>query len=340
MAYQLLSPELAELHAGRKLDACLDTFLPEGKLLDADSEDTYFRLQEEELRLITGTTTHGPYTRPEDYNRGTAQYTDQILEQDFGDGLVVTSEHATTHWVLNHLDTSGFGGWVEKRFECGTMAFGSALAEDIGGTHISMLGMQSGNANNSRHHPLNDRVAARIQERRVDTFVSLHGMRMGLVADLGDVRGYDMLLGVGDTPSPETLRLAQTIVTTAKDHGLKAGINRPVVNVFMVDDQPAVERDHQGNIRTSLFKAPAGTTRANAEAVARDNQVPLTLAAVQIELAANLRIAPRVFWENDESHVPRGISLAYHALARSIYAYRASAVTGKTTEQRQKITVS
>lgn len=331
MAYELLSPEHAALHAERKRDACSDTFLPEGKLTASETDDTYFRLQEEELRLITGTHANGPYTQPEDYARGTARYTDDILDQHFGDGLLVTSEHATTHWTLNHLDTSGAGGWIAKNFECGTIAAGSSLAQDLNGTHLSMSGLQSGNANNTRHHPFNDRVARYIQVGSVDTFVSLHGMRMGLVDNLDDVRGYDMLLGVGDNPSTETLRLARTIVESAKNHGLKAGINRPVVNVFTVDDHPAIERDQSGKMRTSLFKAPVGTTRANAEAAARAAGQPL--AAVQIELAANVRIAPRVFWENDDVYIPRGISLAYHALAQAISDYRTTVAQVNSSEQ-------
>jgi len=243
-----------------------------------------------------------------DYDKGTAKEEDEVHTRMNGSAVLLSSEHATRHWSID-ADTG-------KLSEPGTAALGSVVAYETHGIHTAMIGKQTGNANYQPGHPYKQHVQDLIEANKVGAFISLHGMKTGLVSELTDERPYDVLIGIGNNPSHGTLAASHTIVRVAEELGLRASVNSPfLVIVRDVDGRYRQQVYSDGTPVTNVFAAPDYTTRAAAQRKA--NEIGLNLPTLQIEFAGSVRALPRGS-NGATSPNPIGPYLAYEALCRAI----------------------
>ncbi len=119
--------------------------------------------------------------------------------------IVCSAPHAVHHgrhgtMKLNDANTGGLA---------------LALAEHLGGTAIALRrgGLEFGDPNHDREHPLKDAAASLVGPGVV--FVDLHGM-----AD----RAHDLIIGIGAMPTARSFHLAEQLANVAVRHGLTATV--------------------------------------------------------------------------------------------------------------------
>lgn len=276
--------------------------LPE--LPEDHADEIYERLLEAERQIATTDLTR------RGYNDGTAQTPDEIAEFLGTHPALLTAEHATAHYRAEQDDEPK----KRKGPDRGTGGLGYLLHQDLGATFLAMRGRQTGDANWDDNHPLKQRVTDILSEQTVAVSCSIHGMSGGKFSDFIDERGYDVLIGIGDTPNEASVALAQKIERIAGDLGLRAATNEWFIKV--ADHDPLVpERHDDGTIVFSSYYSPHYTTRAHAQCEAE--RLKLNIASVQIELSDLLRFLPLDI-ERDEKTRRIGTYLGYLLMARSI----------------------
>jgi hypothetical protein len=170
------------------------------------------------------------------------------------------------------------------------------------GIHIAMIGRQTGNANYDFGHPYKQHVQTLTLSHMPGIFLSLHGMKSGLVSDLQDDRPYDLLIGTGNNPNTASQVTAQTLVRIAEGLGLRAAINAQFLDIIRGDDGHYKQRVYRdGTPMTRVFTAPDYTTRAAAQRAA--DAAGYNIPALQLEFAGNLRIWPRKGLEGSKAQV-------------------------------------
>ena len=252
-----------------------------------------------------------PHNSSEDYGDGTAEMPDEIRTDTHGSSVLLSSEHATRSWSVDY-DT---GDKTPKPYEAGTAALGSVIAAETYGTHIAMVGRQTGNANFDQYHPYKRHLQHLIGAGAMGAFVSLHGMRTGLVSDLSDERPYDMLLGVGNNPNASTLEAAAIVLRIAESLGLRAGINKPFLEIVGRGGRYWQKMYSDGTPVTNVFSAPEYTTRAAAQRIA--HQIGLNLPTLQVELAGSIRVLSKEVGAPSDANLI-GPYLAYNALRAAV----------------------
>lgn len=249
-----------------------------------------------------------------DYLNGTANFADEIHTQVNGAGktVLVSSEHSTRNWRIDPET----GLKSPKKSEPGTAGLGAVLARETDGTHIALIGKQTGNANFEAGHPYKDKIEALIRARRPEAFVSIHGMRAGLVSDLEDERPWDVLVGIGEEPNEVSSRAAETLLLVAEKLGLRAAINQPFLRIVSDEDGRLwQEVDKDGRPITNIFAAPDYTTRGTAQQSAQENG--LNIPTMQVELSSALRVMPGDL-RRDRVRSPIGPYLAHQALVETV----------------------
>ena len=238
----------------------------------------YARVERGERELVA------PRLSKRDYDLGTARRSNEVAIFEGERPVLITAEHATAHYRRD-------GDWVLRRKapDVGTAGLGYALHKSTGAHLMTMRGCQCGDANYQEEHVFKDVMARLIVERGITQVISIHGMKAGKFNDFADERAYDVLLGVGPSPHPASIRAAERIERIAARFDLRVATNEWFVKV--ADDDPlAVEVNPDGTIVFGGFHAPFYTTRACAQRVAEENG--LELGAVQVELSDLFRLLP------------------------------------------------
>lgn len=295
---------LSDLHSERLAQATnIETYqLPE--LPESDADNIYERIKDAERLLAS------PNLSRKDYRAGTAVYKDEIAYFHGYSGVLLTAEHATTHF---RRETEG-GRIKLKGPDRGTAGLGYVLHTDTDATFMAMRGRQTSDANHAENHPLKNAISFNIASRGIKTFLSIHGMSSGKFTDFIDERAYDVLIGIGSNPSEQSVLQAEHIRDIAGSLGLRAAINEWFVSV--AEDEPlTVERDEHGRVVYKSYSAPHYTTRATAQKAAELVSSPL--AAVQIELSDLLRLMPREI-KRDFKTRKMGVYLGYLLLKQSL----------------------
>jgi hypothetical protein len=294
-------------HKQRVQDAQQGVYLPELGVDTLTLTELRTRLIYHETRLAS------PTLIRDGYDIGTATVDDEIGVRLGQAGIVLTTEHATTHYRKD----AKTGVRTKKAFESGTAAVAALLAEEFSATHITMLGRQTGDANHDPQHPFKRLVGQLLtSSEEKHTLISVHGLVSGQVAKLDDERGYDVIVGVGEEPSNETAQLGNRIVTTAQSMGLHAGINTPLLKIISRDNKHYVRVDDEGSFSPISFAASSPrTVRSTAEAISK--RTGQTIGCVQIELAGTLRLL-HVDAERNERVKLLGAYMGYHVLAKTL----------------------
>jgi hypothetical protein len=102
-----------------------------------------------------------------------------------------------------------------KLNDANTGGLALALAEHLGGTAIALRrgGLDFGDPNHDREHPLKDAAAPHVGPGVV--FLDLHGM-----AD----REFDVIIGIGATPTARSFGLAERFANAAVRNGIAATV--------------------------------------------------------------------------------------------------------------------
>lgn len=102
-----------------------------------------------------------------------------------------------------------------KLNDANTGGLALALASHLGGSAIALRrgGLDFGDPNHDRDHPLKDQAAPLVQPGV--TFLDIHGM-----AD----REWDVIVGVGAAPTARSFRLAEVFANTATRHGINTTV--------------------------------------------------------------------------------------------------------------------
>jgi len=130
-------------------------------------------------------------------------------------------------------------------------------------------------------------------------------MALGKFADLRDRAPFDVILGIGNRPNPQSLELARQLEEYGKELGLRVGTNTPFL-VFK-DGQPVLNED--GKVKTTSFNAAGdNTTRSFAQRTAE--KIGYNPALVQMELSTLLRYMPSGKELDPQSRV-MGVYLGY-----------------------------
>lgn len=225
-------------HRQRQLDAREGLFLPTLDVVEAEVSNLVAQLHGFEQALAS------PTQKLADYVVGTAVTKDEMWIARGSTGIILSSEHGTTH--RRRDPNSRFLRKREnKNPDTGVAALGQMAAGDLSATHATMLGRQTGDANNDLKHPFKDALKDLIDEGH-NTFVSIHGMKSGHVAGLEDERSFDVVVGIGNKPTPQTEWLSEQIVAVAEQFGLRVGINQPIMKIVEKDGYYHVRIDEDG----------------------------------------------------------------------------------------------
>jgi hypothetical protein len=234
-------------------------------------------------RLVLSERLFSPNRTLTGYDNGTAKIEDELYVRD-GRGALLTAEHATARMRLKQ----GADKRVHQGGDMGTGALGLVFSEDVGSAFIAPLGRQTMDANHDIEHPLNRRAHDFIIRPDIGSAVSLHRLFLGRVASLADVRGYNLIFGIGDEASDETVDAVDKLLEIAKVYDLRAGVNQAVL--AYEDDGVTPARKESGEPKTLTYAAAGeDTTRTFAQRVTREIGKPPV--ALQIEISqANLVI--------------------------------------------------
>lgn len=309
MPFRALTSEQVTNHIQRVHDAQEGAHLSDMLIDNQLYPDVLSALDSHERRLAS------PDRSYDGYLQGVAIQEDQIHPGIGIADVMVSTEHATAHWRHRTNGTTRF-----KEAETGLAGLGALLNEDIGATHLSMLGRQTSDPNYDPDHRYKAYAARLAQQGYAATFVSVHGMHSHHVSSLDDERSFDLVVGVGASPSPATAKLGDHIVATARQYGLRAGINEQFLRITQRGDDYFVETNEQGEYKTVSFRAASPrTVRSVIETAMSDAEVPV--GCVQVELARTLRLV--------QSEVSRGEVadqlgpyLGYMVLAQALRSFR------------------
>lgn len=214
----------------------------------------------------------------EDYAVGSALVPDELLVLSGISPVLLTSEHATQQ-TRNAKP---------KMADYGTGGLGAVVAEDSNATYIVPRGHQTADANFDVDHPIKEIMGELIADPQNMAHFSLHAVGIARAASLTDERGFNILLGIGSTPTDYTLAAVERIKEIGANYDLRVGVNAD----FIVQREGVPRRNEDGSLRMINFSAAGkGTTRdyaqTRAQAVGKDNY-----AAIQFELARQHRLEP------------------------------------------------
>jgi hypothetical protein len=269
-------------------------------------------------RLVEAERTFGPERTNESYSEGSAEQPDELYVMH-GHDVLLTADHATNrHRLKTATDTEG--PRTEQAADHGTGGLGIVLAEDSNSSFIAPRGLQKMDANHDFEHPLKEAMAPVLLQPDTVAAFSLHRIFLARVAALASMRGYNIILGVGPNPSPETIDTADKMLELAKKYDLRAGINSPVLRYEADGHTPKQKSD--GEYDTITFAAStAGTSRYFAQKTADQAQKPLS--AMQVEISQANLILP----ENHKRYPGKetqavGSYLAYLFLQETIELFK------------------
>lgn len=243
-----------------------------------------------------------------DYDRGSAQQPDDILEIKGTGGVLLTAEHATAHYRIK-----GDGIFNSKLAEAGTAALGKTIAHHTNNHALIPKGLQTSDANLDTKHQIRGKMSEVISLPISTAHLSVHGMVRAHAAAIRDTRGFSIMLGIGHKPSDATCSLKDAMVETGKDLGLKIGVNKPHIKFDLINKTPVLA-DSQ-TLATAVYSAPKIATRAWAESEAERLGKADLFAAIQVEISDVLRVHP---WEENTVKFPTrrdreiGAYLGYH----------------------------
>lgn len=281
MSYLPLNPEQTEFYHQRLHDAREGVHFTAGYPGHEVVADVISKLVIGERKLAA------PHGLEQEYDDGAATQDNEIFVEPGERGIIITTEHATSH-----VRTSTKTG--KKRVidaEYGLAGLGSVTAGELSAYYMTMLGRQTGDPNHDLRHPFKNRLTNLLASSGSSKFLSVHGMKSGRVTRMDEDRGYDVAVGIGDEPTTETENLGEKLVASAKELGLKAGINVPFLHIVERDEGLAVRVNEDGAFFPRVFAAAGErTTRRTAELFASERGQ--NLAAVQIEIADTLRLSP------------------------------------------------
>lgn len=283
MNYVPLSAEGVELHQRRveRAEQGEDLMMP-------DELDVPVGLMMENVQHLECYEKHlaSPTLALSGYRDGVATQPDEVFVRQRPDSsTLISTEHATFHYRLPKNRTTR----ITLEPETGIAGLAGQVAAELGGTHATILGRQTSDANHDLNHPFKDRLLELLADGSIKTFVSLHGMTAAHTTDLQAERSLDVVVGVGNRPNRATLLTAYKIMKVCEKYGLLAGINPKFIKMRKRPDGLEVRQDDEGNpITTSFAAAREITTRSMAEGQALAQMQEK--AAVQVELSSNLRL--------------------------------------------------
>lgn len=279
MVFRQLTHEQTMAHKQRIHDAIQGTHIINPGVDEDYLVNMRLRLQADERKLAS------PTLMPQDYDIGAANRPDEVYCSAGARAVILSTEHATTHIRTKR----GTNERAKKEPEIGTAGLAAIVSKDINATHITMLGRQTGDANRDEEHPFKDQLKSLIAESSTKTVITVHGMLPSLVESLEDERSFDVAVGVGNDPAPQTAQLGERIVGIAQSLGLRAGLNQSFLKIIKQDKGFLVRVDEEDRIKPVTLAASAPTTtRATIERYAR--QRGIEIACVQVELSNNLRL--------------------------------------------------
>ncbi len=298
----------------------LRTVLPQ--LPESRAHEVYERMVEAERRLTSNDGSLAGYTD------GSAKEPDEMLLLTGSKPVILSAEHATAQ-----LRDGGY-----KEPDTGTAALVQIMHQDKGTHGAVMLGKQTSDANYAPNHPFRDALIDGVRSHDVEAFASLHGVTGGkfyVDGQLNASRPYDLLIGVGNDPSEETLELARNVRELMQDMGFNAGINQPFIVTGLESFRPKPVEQEGGTIQyryNNLRAATPNTTRATLEADARGRGAKL--AALQLEFSDNLRIRDNdremrlIDGKPDTERIIYGVYAGYLAVGRIVDASLALSKNG------------
>lgn len=230
-----------------------------------------------------------------DYVRGSAAHDNHILPVSGGDRVLITAEHAT-----QQIRTRADGTKFEKEEDEGTGALAYVVATQTKSSALIAIGRQTGDPNNDAEHTFKEEIEKVTALSVNEAFFSVHGIGRAIAADAQSPVGYSVFLGYGDTPSDASRTLAHDYLEPASNEmGLIIGTNQRFIS-FNAETNYPLRKKADKSLVTSVFKASGNTTRAYAEAVAR-NHGKEDYVALQIELSAVLRcLQDESIWSTQE----------------------------------------
>lgn len=307
MQYRPLTWSESIDHRQRLEDARQGVHLVEPKVPATYMSKLLGRLIKAEMGLAS------PDMTLEGYKNGVATEPDQAKVVLGASNLLISSEHATTHFRKNST-----GERLAKQPDTGTAALGAVVAAELKAFHATMVGRQTSDANHDEKHPFKPLLVDLMRSHDLGAFVSFHGMRSGHIASLDDERSFDVAVGVGSSPNEATLKLGQCIVDLAKRYGLKAAINQPFLRVTEEDGEYKIRLKNDGEIYPITFAAAGpNTTRTAIQQYGQDAEQEV--AAVQIEMADTLRVSNYDAPPMSERAKTIGPYLGYSAMVEALY---------------------
>ncbi|HWB39431.1 MAG TPA: hypothetical protein VG604_04325 [Candidatus Saccharimonadales bacterium] len=277
MSSRPLSPEEYMNHRQRIEDAAQGIHLDVADPEENRRQLTILDLIDQEEMLVS------PSRRLHSYKVGTAHRADQPYLRLGSTGLVISTEHGTYHYRTMS------GERQAKDPETGIAGLGELVAERLHGSHLTILGQQSGDANHDADHEFKRLALDVVRAVQAPVYVSLHGMSPNYASGFDDERSYDVIVGIGNNPSERTQNAAERVVSTAESLGLRGGINVPFLKISDRDGEYRVRTHDDGRIYPITFAAAASRTMRSSI----ESQVATPLAAIQIELSSNLRLVEK-----------------------------------------------
>ena len=238
------------------------------------------------------------------YKIGTAETDDELLEKS-GAGAVLTADHATHRMRLEEGKTER----IEQTADYGTGALGLLLHEDTNAHFLAPLGRQTRDANYDLEHPLKEALGNVLKRKNIEAHLSIHGIYLARVRSIADMRGYSIILGIGDNPTDETMDAVDKAIDIAKKYDLKIGVNQPVLQ--FASDGFTPKKTSEGSAATITFAArKPGTSRSFSQALAEQEKLPLV--SMQVEINDALRLLPTDYSRNPGEKSQRmGVYLGY-----------------------------
>lgn len=228
---------------------------------EADREQVFDRVLAAESRVC-------PSRRRDDYETGAARTPNELEITTGARPVLLTAEHAT------HRSTG--------MADYGTYGLSSVVRHDTDSSLIAAIGRQTGDANKDETHPLKDAMKPLLAAGHL----SVHGMFSGRVAALDDPRTFNVLFGIGDKPSEATKDFIDKALETAKQLGLRAGVNHPVIQY---EKDRVTPKYVDGALKTITFAAKKpGTTRSFSQREATNDD----FVAAQIEFSPSVCLLP------------------------------------------------
>lgn len=254
-----------------------------------------------------------------EYGPGMAAYQDHLLFTGSVPKVLIEAQHAT---MVVRKKTGLFGDP-----DHGTAGLAHRLAEHELGRAIIPIGLQSGNANVDKAHPLKDALRQEWQAGSYKGFLSVHGMRSGKTVNLLDEREVHAVIGLGNNPNGVSIEAAQEIVRRLREFNLNVliGNQTPHLNfkkaegwdgeAFRDAGYQLETRDETGTPKAIRLAALMANSTVNfmhgiVEAAGAPKPV------MQIEMARSLRLTPEDKWVRaDPTATPVGVFLGYQVMA-------------------------